>query len=215
MKSQAKCRHAKSASRCPAVLDLEARYFEIPCPFDLYLRMDRAQNGQWTVRNLADETSGLRPGSLKRQLHMVNQGEWRHPERPMLQIMAPYRFISDDVVYVTQCEPFMDFGSRRRPGMVFGGRFPTHVWPRSLMWAFEWYDLSQPLMIKRGDPWFYVHFETTDPTRKVRMVEATKTPDLEQYTNQIDGVANYVNQTFSLFERAESVRPKKLLVERT
>ena len=29
--------HAKSASRCPAILNLESRYVEVKCPFDLRL----------------------------------------------------------------------------------------------------------------------------------------------------------------------------------
>jgi hypothetical protein len=43
------------------------------------------------------------------------------------------------------------------------------------------------------------------------MVEADKTPELTTYMEQISGVVNYVNQTFSLMKDAERLRPAKLL----
>jgi hypothetical protein len=42
-------------------------------------------------------------------------------------------------------------------------------------------------------------------------VEAEMTPDLQEYTEQISGAVNYVNQTFSLFKTAEKRRPTTLL----
>ena len=84
-------------------------------------------------------------------------------------------------------------------------------WPRPLMWAFEWHDLSKDLVLSRGDPWFYVGFETVPPDRPVTLVEAELTPELREYTEQISGVVGFVNQTFSLFKTAEKRRPKSLL----
>jgi len=144
--------HAKSASRCPAVINLESRYFVVRCPFDLNLAFVRDKDG--------------RPGL--------------HSKTPM-------------------------------PGTIFGGRFPINVWPRPLMWAFEWHDTDQPLKINRGDPLFYATFETMPQDRSVVLVEADVTPELTDYMELISGAVNYVNQTFSLFEAAEAQRPKTLV----
>jgi len=35
----------KAVGFCPAVLDYEARIFEVPCPFDLHLRLARDAEG--------------------------------------------------------------------------------------------------------------------------------------------------------------------------
>jgi hypothetical protein len=94
---------------------------------------------------------------------------------------------------------------------MMGGRFPIHVWPRELVWAFEWHDINADLIIKRGDPWFYLNFETKNPARHVRLVEAEMTDDLRAYTIGMRGVTNYVSRTFSLFGTARSRRPKQLL----
>lgn len=37
---------------------------------------------------------------------------------------------------------------------MISGRFPIHIWPRHLMWTFEWHDTSQDLVLTRGQPWF-------------------------------------------------------------
>jgi len=96
--------------------------------------------------------------------------------------------------------------------MLIGGRFPIDVWPRGLVWAFEWYDTSKDLILKRGEPWFYASFETMDPSRRMRMFQAELTPQLVEYMNGIKGVTNYVSRTFSLFNTAKERRPEKLLV---
>jgi hypothetical protein len=95
--------------------------------------------------------------------------------------------------------------------VVFGGRFATHIWPRILLWAFEWFDTSKDLVLKRGEPWFYVFLECSNPARQIRLVRASMSPELREYLNSIDGVTNYVNQTFSLYNRAIERRPSRLL----
>jgi hypothetical protein len=100
------------------------------------------------------------------------------------------------------------------PGLMIGGRFPIDVWPRHLMWAFEWHDLDRELVLTRGAPWFYAMFETADPSRHVRLVEAERTAELKAYMAGLKGVTNYVNRTFSLFATARARRPRKLLVRK-
>jgi hypothetical protein len=116
---------------------------------------------------------------------------------------------------VSQLDAFAHYRANPLPGTIFGGRFPVSIWPRPLMWAFEWHEPGKDLVLKRGEPLFYVQFEGMDPSRPVQLVEAEKTADLVAYLEKLSGVVNYVNQTFSLFKAAEAVRPKKLLVPKS
>lgn len=100
------------------------------------------------------------------------------------------------MVYITQLDAFGHYRKYPLPGTIFGGRFPIHIWPRPLMWAFEWHDTTKDLILKRGEPLFYCQFDGFDPIRTVKLIQAEKTPDLLQYMEQISGVVNYVNQTF-------------------
>jgi hypothetical protein len=46
-------------------------------------------------------------------------------------------------------------------------------------------------------------------------VETGITPEAKAYIDSISGVTNYVNRTYSLFDRARQRRPKTLLSPRT
>ena len=209
--------HAKSASRCPAVLNLETRYFAVNCPFDLHLGFTRTKEGKPTLVNRAGTKSPIRAGKIANSVVMVSESEWRYPDRPTVQLKLPYLFIADEPVYMTQLDAFLHYRKNPLPGTIFGGRFPIHVWPRPLMWAIEWADTSKDLILKRGEPLFYLQFEVMDPSRPVQMVEAEMTEDLQKYLDHVSGAVNYVNQTFSLFKAAERVRPQKIVkrVERS
>jgi hypothetical protein len=204
-------RHAKSASRCPAVINLESRYFVIRCPFDINIGFARDDKGKPVLRNLSGEASAIRASKLGEKLHITSEVEWRRPEVPTIQLSLPYVFIADEPVYLSQVAPFMHYQKEPLPGTIFGGRFPIHVWPRPIMWAFEWHDTTKPIRIARGEPLFYATFETAPQDRSVVMVETEETPELKEYMELISGAVNYVNQTFSLFEAAEERRPPVLV----
>ena len=210
--SEANRHHAKSASRCPAVVSLEGRHVEVKCPFDMRIGFTRDEDGKPVLRNLLGAASPVRANRLSKTLHLVNEAEWRHPDRPTVQMSLPYVFLSDEPVYLSQVAPFMHYRAEPWPGTLFGGRFPIDVWPRPLMWAFEWHDTERELALSRGEPLFYCQFETLPPDRPFRLVEAEGTPEVREYLDQIAGVVNYVNQTFSLFRTAAGRRPQKLVV---
>jgi len=203
--------HAKSASRCPAVINMESRYFMVKCPFDIHIAFARDDKGKPMLRNLAGTQSGIRANKLGEKLHLTSEVEWRKKGVPTIQLSLPYVFISDEPVYASQVSPFMHYNKDPLPGTIFGGRFPINVWPRPLMWAFEWHEPEKPIKIKRGDPLFYIGFETMSPERSIVVTETELTPELKDYMDMISGAVNYVNQTFSLFEEAERRRPETLL----
>ncbi|MEM8841999.1 MAG: hypothetical protein AAGD47_09515 [Pseudomonadota bacterium] len=208
-------RHAKSASRCPAVINLESRYFEVKCPFDMELQFVRDKEGKPGLRNVLSDASPVRSKKLGSLLHVTSEVEWRYPDRPTIQLSLPYIFIADEPVYMSQVPPFMHYRTDPWPGTLFGGRFPINIWPRPLMWAFEWHDTSRHLVLSRGEPRFYLLFETVPQERPVQLVEAERTPELEAYIQHISGAVNFVNQTFSLFKAAEERRPRKLVTPRS
>lgn len=79
-------RHAKSASRCPAVINLESRHFLIRAPFDIHLGFARDDKGKAVLRNLAGEASSIRASKLGEKLHLTSEVEWRHEGVPTIQL---------------------------------------------------------------------------------------------------------------------------------
>ena len=102
--------------------------------------------------NRAGANSPIRSSKLNEVLTLVSEAEWRFPDRPTIQLHLPYYFIADEMVYLTQLAAFAHYRPDPLPGTIFGGRFPISVWPRPLMWAFEWHEPAKDLVIKRGDP---------------------------------------------------------------
>ena len=97
-------RHAKSASRCPAIIGLESRYFEVPCPFDLHLAFVRDKEGKPVLRNALGPKAPVRRKKLEALLHVTSEAEWRYPDRPTIQMRLPYVFIADEPVYMSQVD---------------------------------------------------------------------------------------------------------------
>lgn len=202
---------SKSVQNCPAAVDFDRRHFVIPVPFDVTLRFARQPNGKLALQDANGDQSGIRPSGLQQLLLFHPEKEWRHPERPLIQILSPYIFVADDPCYVVQTAPYLHYFPEQRPGVQMGGRFPVHIWPRPVSWGFEWHDINKPLTLKRGDPWFYVRFETENPSARVRLVEQERTEELEKYISDISDVSNFVNRTYSLFSEAQRRRPETLL----
>jgi hypothetical protein len=207
---ESKSTDARSVGQCPSVLDFDRRHFVINSPIDVHLRLDM-KGGSMDVTNVLGEKSPIRASALQQWIVFQPPQEWRHPQRPVLQMLTSYVFVSDDPVYIDQYPPFLHYNGIPRPGTQIGGRFPIDIWPRALMWAFEWHDTSKDLILKRGEPLFYVKFEGPDPSAQVRVIEAKRTPELESYVSSITGVTEFVSQTYSLFKTARERRPAKLL----
>ena len=206
--------HAKSLRVCPAMLDHEARLFEVACPIDLRVKLAKDDKGQLTLVNTAGDQSTIRSKHLGQMLVLVPQKEWRKKYRPVIQFITPYLFLADEPIYMTQLPAFNHYQPNPLPGVLVGGRFPIDVWPRHLMWAMEWHDTSRELILKRGEPWFYVRFEAQDPSRPIKLVEAEMTPVLTEYLKGVSSVTNYVNRTFALFKTARERRPKTILTRK-
>ena len=182
-RSDSKASSAKSIQACPAAIDFDRRHFVVPCPVDLELAFTTNAQGQLQLTDAKGEQSGMRPQGRANLFQLQPPSEWRHPERPILQFTAPYVFVADSPCYVVQTAPYLHWFPEQRPGVAMGGRFPIHIWPRPLAWAFEWDDISKPLKLKRGEPWFYVSFETENPSARVRLVEQEMTEELDTYLN--------------------------------
>ena len=202
----------KGVNHCPAVVDMEAKTFEIPCPYDMSIRLRRDSEGNLRVARADAENNTINLKHLSKTVTLMGPDRWRDKRYPVIQISAPYRFVSDEPVWMNQIPPYFHYREDQWPGLLIGGRFPIDAWPRIMMWAFEWRSPDKALTFKRGEPWFYIRFETFDPARPVRIFEAEMTKELREFCQSIDGVTNYVNQTMKLFDEARARRPAKLLV---
>ena len=97
---------------------------------------------------------------------------------------------------------------------MIGGRLPIHIWPRILNFAFEWHDLDNDLILRRGQDLCYLYFGTESLRTNIQLVEIENTPELKEYRSGISSTPKFMSNTFSLFETALKRRPRKLVVEK-
>ena len=69
--------HAKSAARCPAVIQMESRFFVVKCPFDLHIGFTRGKDGRPQLVNRLGTRSPVRPAKIGDLLVLVSEPEWR------------------------------------------------------------------------------------------------------------------------------------------
>lgn len=202
----------RAVQACPAVNELERDYFVIKNPFDLRLRCIKKETS--FDLHVVEEGTRIDDDLLPNFVFLMPPDQWRDRNKPVIQIKVPYFFLCDQPCYMTMLAPYMSPNSMKWPGIMIGGRFPIHVWPRVLNFAFEWCDLEEDLILRRGHDLSYLYFETENLRTSVQLVEMQNTPELQEYRNGISSTPKFMSNTFSLFETAESRRPKKLLVEK-
>lgn len=202
----------RAVQSCPAINFFERRYFQVNFPYDIRLSYEFSDN----KHNLYVVEKGTRIDDdlIPKNIVLMKPEYWRNKEYPTLQIMCPYVFLSDDEVFMSQLPPFLDYKYNKLPGVMTAGRFPIDVWPRVLSWGFEWVDKKKDLIFKRGDPWFYVFFETHNPNDTIELVMAENTNKLKEYRKGISEVVKYTSNSFGIFDEAKKRRPKNLLKEK-
>lgn len=203
----------RAVQACPAVNDFEKRCLVVDMPYNLRLRCIR--NGNEFALEAISPGTRLDEDLLRDHVMLMEPQFWRDPDKPVIQVKAPYLTVCDEQAYVTQTAPFLDYKADRWPGTVVAGRFRFDYWPRTLSWAFEWCDTSKDLVLKKGEPWFYLLFEHGDPDRDIQFVQAEDTAELKTYREALTDVVKFVSNPFSLKERALERRPATLLKEKT
>lgn len=201
----------RAVQACPAVNDFEKRCLVVAMPYNLKLRCLKS-NDEFALQAISPGTR-IDEDILRDHVTLMEPAFWRAPDKPVIQIKAPYLTVADEPAYLTQTGPFLDYKGDRWPGTVVVGRFRFDYWPRTLSWAFEWSDITKDLVLKKGEPWFYLMFEHNDPEREIEFVRAEDTSDLKAYRESLADVVKFVSNPFSLKERAMERRPKSLLRE--
>ena len=208
-KSRKKPLSNRAVQACPAINELERDYFVIKCPFDIQLRCSR--RGDEFDLHLVEKGTRVDEDLVARFVFLMAANLWRDKSNPVIQIKVPFFFLSDEPCYMSMIAPYMSRNMATWPGVFIGGRMPIHLWPRILNWAFEWTDLDQDLILKRGQPLCYMYFESKNLRTKPNLFELEYTKELEEFRRGISSTPKFMSNTFSLFETAAKRRPKNLL----
>ncbi|MEO1188934.1 MAG: hypothetical protein AAFW60_07670 [Pseudomonadota bacterium] len=211
-KSRSKPRSMRAVQACPAVNVFEKRAIEILAPYSVQIRCVPIGDGKFDFHRI-DSGTRIVSERLRELIHVHPPSEWRNANIPVIQIALPYFFVSDTPCYLTQMPAWASPDAASLPGMLISGRFPAHLWPRSLNLAFEWQDTRLDFQMRRGQPICYFYPETEHPESPIRLVPGKLTNALATYRARMDGVVDYTSQALELIDDIEKYRPETLVEE--
>ena len=197
---------------CPAVNTFERRIIEIPAPFSFGVRCVKSKNNNFDFHLLEDHTR-IDDDLISNFITFMPRDTWRTATAPVVQIALPHIFVSDQVCYLSQMPPWASANGIDYPGQFIGGRFPTHIWPRSLNLSFEWTDIRKDFRMKRDQAACYLFIETSDPEASIRLCPSKMTDGLKEYRSRIEDVVKFTSGSFKLFDEVAIFRPVSLLSE--
>ncbi|OAP41396.1 hypothetical protein AU381_05880 [Sinorhizobium glycinis] len=134
---------------------------------------------------------------LRKQFVWSPREQWASHEHPVFQITAPYVFTSETPCYLNQAFPRELIG-RQTGFRLIEGRFPIHNWPRPLSWAVEWLNPDEDIILKRGQPWFDLCFETDDPASSIALRKQEMSDELRKRLLETKDVTSYIRGTSKL-----------------
>jgi len=197
---------------CPAVRAAAQGVFAIGSPFSLRLRFKRVKDVVSFIP-IYPFTS-INESKLSEILRLEPREQWRSDDVPLFQIPSPYFFVSDVPVDVEQTHPFFSDASTLN-WRIIPGRFNIHGWQRPLNWAVEWDTKCGDLIIKAGEPLYYVRFYDAEGRiiATPDLIKLKLTDELRSRLNESAGVTAIQRGTASLIREASLNRKTSLISE--
>ncbi len=195
---------------CPAVRSLVEGVYVIRAPYSLQVR----------YKELADAASfsavypftSIAEERFQNIFRVEPTSIWRNRRTPIFQLPSPYLFVSDAPLAMTASHPFLA-DSTRLNWRLIPGQFDIHAWQRPLNWAVEWDIAAGDLIIKQGEPLYYVHFSHEDGSivRSPRLKKIAFEGELKKRVQSMTGVTGMRRGTAKLIRDASFTRDQSFV----
>jgi len=164
--------------KCPAFQDYYKNCFIIRSPLDLIITIKKSKDGfKYVATDRYDQE--FFDAFIKDRI----RDEGNNNNFPMISLLYAYLFYSSESVILEQMSPSMHKNEFLNNTRLICGKFNIGKWIRPLDYAFEIIDDTKPLVIKRGDPLYYIRFLTD---KDVNFVKVLHSDDL--YKNLMQAV---------------------------
>ena len=185
--------------KCPAVSNFHKKFFVIRSPFDLELNYDR-KGGE--VKISEDQKFYDRFVSWRRT-------EYGEHERPLFSFLFQYMFVADEPVWIELYPAFLH-GEPNNTRLI-SGTFDIYNWQRPVDFSFEVLDDQKPIMVKRGQPLFYVRFLSNKLNDDFKLQEIEWTDELLKLYKRCSPQNWVEGLSWKLMKAGNRHRPKKLI----
>jgi hypothetical protein len=185
---------------CPAFLDYYKNIYLVRSPVDIQI-------------TYTSDTNGLRIAPQDQYFYdkfIKHRGNPSVKENPFLMsFLFYYLYIADDECMVEQLPVTFHDNAVASKIRVISGTFDISKWFRPVEFSFEFLNKDEPLVIKRGDPLYYIRFVPKDNS-KVRLEKKKLSEEVFNATNSCTSLKfGLPRQPFKiLYELAKRVKPK-------
>jgi hypothetical protein len=167
--------------KCPAFQDYYNNCFLLRSPIDITINISNQPNGNKFAsidthnQKFFDDNIAIR----------YEEG-YKHP---ILHVRFFYVFYADEPLMIELLSPSMHKTELQNNINIISGVYDISKWIRPVEFAFEVIDDTKPIVIKRGDPMYYVRFSTTN---KISLSREETSNDLNRVVNSCTTLKNYV-----------------------
>lgn len=195
---------------CPAVRASAQGYFSIGSPFSLRLRFKKVKDVVSFIP-IYPFTS-INESKLSELFRLEPKEQWRSKDLPLFQIPSPYFFLTDEPIQMEQCQPIFANSSSLN-WRIIPGKFNIHGWHRPLNWAVEWDTKCGDLILKTGEPLYYVRFFDNEGRiiSSPDIVKSELSDELRARLKSTAGVTALQRGTAALIRTASEDRSEPLL----
>jgi len=197
---------------CPAVRASAAGYFAVKSPFSLHMRFRRTKDVVSFIPVYPFTT--VNEAKLEAMFRLEPREIWRSIDIPLVQMPSPYCFVADEPIEIEQCPPIFAETTSLNWRLI-SGKFDIYGWQRPLNWAFEWDSKCGDLMIKLGEPLYYVRFydKSGSLIPNPDLLQISLTEELRTRLNASSGVTALQRGTAALIKKSAEERSKSLISE--
>lgn len=169
--------------KCPAFTDYYKNCFLVRAPFDIDIEVKKNNEGikYFSLKNSTQEFCNS---------YIVDRNKI-NSLFSMMSIEWGYVFYSEKSVFIEQIPAILHMHEADflKNIMLIQGTFDISKWYRPLHYAFEIIDDTKPIVIKRGDPLFYVRFRTDDKINLVYDIDNV-------YADKVTRACGFVKRNF-------------------
>lgn len=186
--------------------------YAVLSPFSLALRFTR-RDKIIAISPVYPFTT-LSEGRFREIVRIEPRESWQSDDRPVIQMASPYVFVADEKIEVEQISPIMGNPTRIN-WRVIPGRFDIYGWQRPLNWAFEWDALGGDLMVRMGEPLYYLRFFSQGGAQIINpnLVKIEPSDELRKRMIEFSGVSGVRRGTQKLINEYSAKRQGKFISE--
>lgn len=205
-------RDGKGFLNCPAVRGYFSGTYIVTAPFSIQLRHSLV-NGQPVIQPVYPFTS-LTEQKVQELIKIEPRSTWRSPDVVVLQMPSPYLFFADQPVVLRQ-DPCLLTTPTSLSWRQIPGKFNIYDWQRPLNWACEWFVSAGDLIIKAGEPLYFVSFESVhgESVASVDLVQQSLTPELRERLALSRNIVSMRKGVVPLISKAGELRNGQIFIE--